>query len=468
MSTKGLSPDASPSGPVAVRDGQQAAPAGAAGEHRFSLRALVEWALIAASYFMLVFGLHWVGADGGDRFDGLSELLGQHKIPATRYSIVGPFFSAPLWYLGKALLKDPRLGCAYYNWVLLGVFLVLMARLLKDSLEPEIMRRFLLLLVAGSMFANHIQAYYAEVFTAVCVATGVLCVCRRRCTWLGWIAIVLGSANTPGVGLGAAAVCFYFTVERRRLRYVLPLLAVGVIIALEALLRKGGKTGYEGVRQNTTLMPYSGRPGFSYPLFLGLLSLLMSFGKGIVFYAPGVFAPVKDLLQGKDALLKTQRVWLLFLAGLMLVYAKFCGWYGGVFWGPRYILFASVPASFALALNLGVRRSFGRSLVTLTMLTLSVWICAEGMVFGQGNLDACWTNNYALEHLCWYVPEFSAWIRPFISARPLKKEDFVFLSVYAIVYLYLAVPIAVFLVRSALPRCRSQLQRLLEWRAWGF
>jgi hypothetical protein len=194
----------------------------------------------------------------------------------------------------------------------------------------------------------------------------------------------------------------------------------------------------------------------------------MSFGKGIVFYAPGVFAPVKDLLQGKDALLKTQRVWLLFLAGLMLVYAKFCGWYGGVFWGPRYILFASVPASFALALNLGVRRSFGRSLVTLTMLTLSVWICAEGMVFGQGNLDACWTNNYALEHLCWYVPEFSAWIRPFISARPLKKEDFVFLSVYAIVYLYLAVPIAVFLVRSALPRCRSQLQRLLEWRAWGF
>jgi len=432
------------------------------------LRAKVEWALIAIAYFMLFFGLHWVGADGGDRFDGLTELLGQHKIPATRYSIVGPFFSAPLWYLGKVLLKDPRLGCAYYNLVLLGVFLVLLARLLKDSLDPTTLRRFLLVLVAGSMFANHIQAYYAEVFTAVCVGTGIVCVCLRRAAGLGWTAIVLGSANTPGVGLGAAAVCFYFATDRRHARYVLPLLAIGAIIALEAFLRKGGKTGYEGVRQNTTLMPYSGKPGFSYPLLLGLLSLTMSFGKGIVFYAPGVFAPVKDLLQGKEALLKTHRVWLLFLAGLMLVYAKFCGWYGGVFWGPRYLFFASVPASFALALNLGARRSFGRSLVTLGMLTLSAWVCAEGSVWGEDKLDACWTNNYALEHLCWYVPEFSAWIRPFISARPLKTVDFIFLGVYAVTYLYLATPIAISLLREAFPRCKAQVQRWLEWRAWGF
>jgi hypothetical protein len=466
MSTEGLSPDASASASIAPPVRQPKAP-NAVGPSRRPLGAIVEWSLIAASYIVLFFGFHWVGADGAERFEGLSELLGLHKIPATRYSIVGPFFSAPLWYLGKVWLKDPKLACAYYNWVLLGVFVALLARLLKDSLEPVTVRRFLLLLVAGSMFGTHSQAYYAEVFTAACVATGALAVCLRKGAWMGWIAIVLGSANTPGVGLGAAFVCLYFTLDRRHLRYILPILAVVGIIAMEALLRKGGKTGYEGVRQNTTLMPYSGRPGFSYPLFLGLLSLVMSFGKGILFYAPGVFAPVRDLLKGKDALLKTYSAWLCFLVGIMLVYAKFCGWYGGVFWGPRYILFASVPASFALALNLGVRR-FGRSLVSLSMLTLSMWVAAEGVVFGQAKLDPCWVNNYALEHLCWYVPEFSPWIRPFVSARPFKTEDFVFLGVFAVVYLYLAVPIAVFLVRSALPYCKTQVQRWLDWRAWRF
>jgi hypothetical protein len=467
MSTEGLSPDAAVSGPSAPRLGESEAPSSADAKPGFAPRAIVEWGLIVASYVVLFFGPHWVGADGAERFEGLSQLLGQHKIPPTRYSIVGPFFSAPLWYLGKEWLKDPKIACSYYNWVLLGVFVLVLARLLKGALEPTTIRRFLLLLVAGSMFGNHIQAYYAEVFTAACVATGVLCVCLRRCAWLGWIAIVLGSANTPGVGVGAGAVCLYFTMDRRRLRYVLPIVAVVAIIAMEALLRKGGKTGYEGVKQNTTLMPYSGRAGFSYPLFLGLLSLVMSFGKGILFYAPGVFAPVRDLLKGKEALLKAYTAWLCFLAGLLVVYAKFCGWYGGQFWGPRYILFASVPACFALALNLGVRR-FGRSLVALVMLTLSVWIGAEGALFGEGNLDQCWGNNYALEHLCWYVPEFSAWIRPFVSARPLKHEDYAFLTVYAVVYLYLATPVAIFLVRTALPRCKAEVSRWLDWRAWSF
>lgn len=466
MSTERSSPDASASREIDARPGEPQTSGSAADEGRYSLALVVEWGLIAVSYLMLFFGRHWVGSDGGERFDSLSELLSQHHIPHTKYSMVGPMFATPLWYLGKAWLKDPRLGCAYYNWVLLGVFIVVLARLLKGSLEPQIVRRFLLLLVAGSMFAFHVMAFYAEVFTAACVAAGVLCVCLRRCEWAGWIAIVLGSVNTPGVGLGAAAVCLFFTIERRRLRYILPIVAVVGMIALEALLRKGGKTGYEGVKQNPTLMPYSGRPGFSYPLFLGLLSVMMSFGKGIVFYAPGVFAPVKDLLKGKHALLTTHRVWLVFLAGLVLVYAKFCGWYGGQFWGPRYLFFVSVPASFALALNLRVR-SFGRSLVILAMLTLSVWICADEMVFGEAHLDQCWANNYALEHLCWYVPEFSAWIRPFIVKDPLKSDEIAFLTVYAIVYLYLAVPIVAFLVRSAVPPCKAQMRRLLEWRAWG-
>jgi hypothetical protein len=429
--------------------------------------AIVEWGLIGVSYFMLLFGRHVIGADGNDRFDAMSQLFERHALSSSKFSLIGPLFSAPLWFVGK-WFGDPKLGCVRYNWLLLGVFLVLLWRLLRDQLDATSLRRFLLLLVAGSMFPNHVQAYYAEVFTAACVALGVLCVCLKRAPWLGWIAIVLGTANTPGVALGTIAVCLAFAIDRRRVRYVLPLLAVGILIGAEAVLRKGGKTGYEGVHQAQTLMPYSGRPGFSYPLFLGLLSLVLSYGKGIVFYAPGVFAPVTEFLRSNEALLRAYRTWLLFLGGLLVVYAKFCGWYGGVFWGPRYLLFVSVPASFALALNLGRERTFGRSLVTFVMLTQSIWVCADGMVFGQANLGACWANDYALEHLCWYVPEFSAWIRPFVASRALVPLDFFFLGVYLVVYLYLAAPIAAFLARAALAWCSSRVRRWLDWRAWEF
>ena len=432
------------------------------------LVAIFEWVLVGLSYFMLFFELHWVASDGGERFDALTQLLESHTLPTTRYSMVGPIFSAPLWYLGKVLLKDPRAACGYYNWVVLGVFAFLLARLLKGVLEPATTRCFLLLLFAGSMFANHVQAFYAEVFTAACVATGVLAVCAKRRSSLGWTAIVLGSANTPAVGLGTAAICLFFSLDRRRFRYLLPILAVGGVIAFETLVRRHGKTGYEGVHQNTTLMPYSGLPGFSYPFLLGLLGLIMSFGKGILYFAPGVFTPVKDLLAGNEVLLKTQRAWLCFLVGLILVYAKFCGWYGGEFWGPRYVMFASVPASFALALNLRSRKSILRSSIVLTMLTLSVWVCADGVVFRNEQLGKCWENGYALEHLCWYVPEFSVWIRPFIVHRPLEKLDYFFLTTYFVIYVVLATPTVIYLAKSVASACKPRVQRLLEWRTWGF
>jgi hypothetical protein len=441
---------------------------GVTGSRRERVFAAIEWALLAVSYLMLFFEFHGVGADGGQRFDALTQFLTTYKLPSTRYSMVGPIFSAPIWYLGKWWLKDPKLACGYYNWAVLGVFVVLVARMLRGIVDPPIARRFLLLLVAGSMFANHVQAYYAEVFTAACVAMGTLAVCTKKCSWLGWVAIVLGSANTPGVGVGAAALCMFFTVDRRRLRYLLPVLAIGAIIAFETFVRRKGKTGYEDVHQNKTLMPYSGISGFSYPMYFGLLGLVFSFGKGILFYAPGVFAPVTDLLEGAEPLVKAYRAWLCFLVGIMLVYAKFCGWYGGVFWGPRYVLFASVPASFALAVNMVRARSFVRTSFTLAALTLSIWIGAEGVVFGQRDLKQCWENGYALEHLCWYVPEFSAWLRPLVVHKVIEKLDWAFLAMYATIYVYLAVPVISQLARAARPHLVSEGRRLMEWRRWSF
>ena len=62
-------------------------------------------------------------------------------------------------------------------------------------------------------------------------------------------------------------------------------------ILLEAWIRRGSPfaTGYENERGLRTLLPYSGLPGFTYPFVLGVLSSLFSFGKGLLFFAPGCF-----------------------------------------------------------------------------------------------------------------------------------------------------------------------------------
>ena len=101
-------------------------------------------------------------------------------------------------------------------------------------------------------------------------------------------------------------------------------------------------------------MPYSGLPGFSYPFLFGLLAILFSFGKGLVFFTPGLFLPLKERLRALgergSALWRLHTSWLLFTASLVLIYASWWDRSGDWFWGPRFFLFASVPASFALAL----------------------------------------------------------------------------------------------------------------------
>jgi hypothetical protein len=37
-----------------------------------------------------------------------------------------------------------------------------------------------------------------------------------------------------------------------------------------------------------TVLPYSRMQGFSYPLFFGILSIFISFGKGMILYLPGL------------------------------------------------------------------------------------------------------------------------------------------------------------------------------------
>lgn len=438
-----------------------------------SLPAIFETGLIIAGLLALLLLLpHQLNADGLYRFQGLSELLQQGKISNIRYSLVGPAFSIPLWLLGK-VYQTSAWWCERYNLLLFAIALLVMYWLLKDRIDRRLIRKFFLILLAGSMFAAHLSYYFGEVFTSLCVGIGILAV-GIGYAFPGWVAIVLGVVNTPATIIGLALVVAKRVLDNKRLRPILALIAAAGLIIAESWIRRGGPfvTGYEGVAGYRTIMPYSGLPGFSYPFFFGLLSILFSFGKGLIFFTPGLLLPIRKTLLKIQPYIKLDLfsvyiLWLCFLVGLILVYSKWWAWYGGAFWGPRFFLFASIPASFALATRLQYRSaSLLINLFTLLVLILSFWVSIDGAVFGQKTLEICQANNYALEVLCFYTPEFSVLWRPFVVTASLGHRELLFIAYSAIVFLYLALPLCSEIMRQTMEKAGIVGREYLDVKSW--
>ena len=440
-----------------------------------SIQAIFETGLIVAGLLTLLLLMpHQLNADGLYRFQGFSELLEQGKLSNMRYSLVGPAFSIPFWLLGN-VYKTSAWWCERYNLFLFAVSLLVMYWLLKDRVDRRLIRKFFLILLAASMFATHLSYYFGEVFTSLCVAIGILAVVIGYAL-PGWIAIILGVVNTPACIIGLALVVARRILDNKCWRYILALVAAGGLIIAESWIRRGGPfvTGYEGVAGYRTVMPFSGLPGFSYPFFFGLLSILFSFGKGLVFFTPGLLLPVRKTLLKiqpgiKLDLFAVYILWLCFLGGLILVYSNWWSWYGGAFWGPRFFLFASIPASFALATRLQYRgTSLLLNLLTLLVLLLSFWVGIDGAVFGQKASGICMANNYALEVLCFYTPEFSVLWHPFIVTASLDKREILYIVYSVIIFSYLALPLCGEILRQTIEKVDLFRKEFLDVKSWRF
>lgn len=455
-------------------------------ERRPMLSAGCETFLLALGFLAQWFLLpHTLGADGEVRYRAISDLLAHGTVFNTKYSLIGPLVSAPLWYLGQLLLSSDW-WLARFNLVLLASGIALMYALLKDTVDRRLLRAFFLLLLAASAFPAHIEYYYGEVFTALCVGVGLLAaIMGRRARWGGWLAVAIGVANTPATLLGLLLVAGKQALDNRRLRFLLVVVASGALIATEAWIVRGSPfaNGYGDDKGYRTFMPYSGLSGFSYPFFIGLLSILLSFGKGLFFYTPGLLLPTRRMLRAlSPTLARVHQLWLYFVLGLTLVYANWWAWYGGWFWGPRFFLFASLPASLALAVWLRQRDAapLARVAVLLT-LALSCWVGIDGAVFSQNTLEqTCLWNNFALESVCHYIPEFSPLWRPFVIAgqvgigpqffqmEQLDTGKLLYALYTLLVFLYFAIPLLIALAQQIAAAARQFARERFAPGGWRF
>ena len=379
--------------------------------------ARVQVAAAALALVLLFFLVpHKISGDGMVRYDGLNTLLTRRTITEQRYSYIGPLAASPIWLQ----TRTHRLWWAErFNTIVLALGVAAAWRLLGGAVPARARAAFILLLAAAGMMPNHVRNFYGEVFTAVCVATGLMAVLAANLR-AGWILVVLGAANTPASLAGLAMVAAWRWWRGRRFDGLVAAIAAAAIVLLENDIVRGGllQTGYAGDRGIRTVMPFSGRAGFSYPLALGVLSLIFSFGKGLVFFAPGLALVARARRAAEDRIAALLDAWMLFLAGLLLVYARWWAWYGGWYWGPRFLLFAVYPSALALAMLLSSPQSGRRRLLVALVVLWTFWVGVSGAVFDTDGLGVCMDNGYALEHLCWYVPEFSPLFRHLVIRPP--------------------------------------------------
>ena len=387
---------------------------------------------LTACALVLLFAIvpHGIFGDGYVRFVKLDELLRHGSLSAKRYSYIGPLFASPFWVLGGARMW----WCERFNVLVLGVGLGAAWWALRPASTSNERATAALLLAATGMLPNATLDFYGELFSTMTVGTVLLLVTTRN-SWLGWIAVVLGVANTPATIGGLLLVAMWrFWSSRTFDGFIATAVAATLILAENTIVRGAPfNAGYLLDRGAVTVMPYSGIPGFSYPLIFGAFSLLFSCGKGLLFFAPGLLT-VARARRDRPQLAPFFDLSIAFLAGLVLVYAQYWSWYGGWKWGPRYLLFASYPSSLALAIALETRSAALAAIAIAIWTVWTVWVGVSGVVFDLKGLETCIANGYALEHLCWYVPDFSPLLRPLIlPPGPLVAWQKIWMSLAAVV-----------------------------------
>jgi hypothetical protein len=382
----------------------------------------------------------------------LGELQDVHPGWSGRWPLIGTLLATPLWYLGS-IAESPSFWLARYNWFLFSVGLAAVYLLLRSRVDRRLLTTFLLVLTTGSLFASHLAAYLTfEPFTAVLVTVGSVAVATGR-GWLGWPLVVVGVANMPTTLVGLGLAVLVLAARTRRLRYLaVPLVALALIL-LDNWVRTGSiqPAAYAAAdRGGDNGLPYAGLPGFSYPFFFGLLAILFSFGRGLVFYAPGLFLPVRRSLRRLGAELWTIHLFLVaFVVGLVLVYARWWGWNGGFFWGPRFFLLAAVPASLALAVRLYRRpERISGAVLDVGLVLLSGWIAISGAVFGMSGLPQCEEAN-ALTYQCDFVVTLSPLWHPLVGGADAAPRSLAFVVVVLLAMVRLGAPSMITLGRLA-------------------
>lgn len=392
---------------------------------KWNITAVPDGLLISAVLLSIVFLLSALSSnapasDGLVRYQTFLTLFSDDVV-YSKFSTVQPYLTKLLDSATRLIMPNipidffPR----YFGFLLLIVFFLLSLTIFRD-------RRIFLIYAAMlpmSMITHYLGQFFSETISSTLLSIGfVIFLAGKRLGFaiLGGFIAALGLANwfvliAPSFIIFITAVFFYFYSKERDTRFLVFLLTSIILGAGMYIIDLAVKDqlfnnpyGTDGEVGYRSALPYSGLPGFSHPVIIGILGSTLSFGKSIFLFNPFlVFLFIRQYLY--------KRYILIFTIVTFLIYSKWWAWYGGFSFGTRFYIFTIIPSIFVFLSSLKDNTRNYKNLEFFCFI-LAIWIAICGKYFGlQDTAHICTQNNYAYEAFCWYVPEFSPLINPFIT-----------------------------------------------------
>ena len=406
-------------------------------------RAAFETALIAAGLLVLLLVLpHALLGDDTTRFADIEQLIhhghltdsnsrSSGRSPRHRFLLIGEVVGTPAWWAAR-----------FNVFVVGGSACSRRMRHARACRAPPV-RTFALVLLYASFLTERLRNYGPEPFTAALFALGALAVVETAtATWLG--------RARPRRRQHAGAIVALALVAAARMLPDAPASTAARAAGCGAADHARGvdppwRAADDRLRRRLsfkTFMPYSGRNGFSYPFVLGLVSILFSFGRGLVFFMPGLLLWLGERTRRRVPGRQWVVLQLLFVAGLVLVYSKWWAWYGGDAWGPRFFVAAAVPA-VSLPRRPPARRSrerLGRRRHAGALCTLRLGRVSTGALENNWLSGVCAQNNFRTPSRAGTCPSSAASGGRSPTTHPPTAAN-LFLAGYCFaVFAYLAAP----------------------------
>ncbi|WP_322802149.1 hypothetical protein [Thermoflexus sp.] len=203
--------------------------------------------------------------------------------------------------------------------------------------SPSVALLMLSAFVLATPAPFYARTFFAEALITFCLLLGFRLLFTRRPAGIAWGGLAIGWAVLTREGAVAAlpAMALALVLLGRSWRERLAFLSLGMIGAAIPLSME---LWYNVYRFGHPLRHGYEGEGFTASLLEGVGGLLLSPGRGLIFYAP----PVLLALPGARLLWRRDRVLIwtagtLFI-GYLLLYGSWWAWHGGWAWGPRFLV----------------------------------------------------------------------------------------------------------------------------------
>src|SRR6266498_1054707 len=306
------------------------------------------------------------------------------NLPYSHYGIGMPLVILPLYLLQRALGSTPDLVVTLACPLLLaatGAVVCLCARELGWSRRVALAGALAATLLTQAVEVS--QELFSEPGISLSTALLVLGILRWRNgrssgPWLAGIGVGSGLLfrSDSAVLLGSGLLLLPAFVPWRRLLaeprawigLALPILAAAAWTAWYAELRDG------------SLVPAVYGGTFTTPWFHGLYGLLLSHGKSLFVYNPFLLLAIPGALVMWRRDRATTALLLVLAVARPLFYARWSAWYGGVAWGPRFLMPTAVPLSLLAMYGISRMGRLHLAVRVPAALVVAALVVASGLV----------------------------------------------------------------------------------------